>query len=326
MNKHKTILGTILVSSLLGCNEPHTETEIYNDTLRVENVWMRSDGRRIVEYVHQDGIAHILREGSHDLFSGRYNNIIQVKYIGGKKLLVHTKRDSTHSRHPSRTDYFTLCLPNNYKIRGLTTEEGGFLDRRDIDVYNIENDAQKEIGDLEEREILNVFRTSNPTFNYPPMGSVQRCSVSFRVREIYLTGFMKHRSRKEWERFNNSGVDEIAELSGFKELSDTDILVLCIDKEGRHYAIGAGMLLWGENKYNTIILKSGGRDTTLTLESRIISENLRVDNYTLTVPEGVTLDSLKKLDLGRFLQDKQPEELYKLVREDTLFIYDGSVH
>ncbi len=329
MNKIQMILGVALASNLISCGEPKTEIEITNDTLRVKNVWMRSDGKRVVEWADKRGIAHILREGSYNDFSGWYTNLIEVVYSCEDKTLVHKKREHKSTRFSRGNyfiDYFRLCLPENFKVPGITTEEGFFLDRKNIEVYNLEDPTQTERTNSSKSEILRTFKTSNSSFSYHPKGDVQKCNVPFRVRDIYLMGFVKRRPREEWDRLRNSGIDEIAELSGLEKLSDTDIAVLCTDEEGRHYVLSAGMLSWMEDRYNIITLKNGGIDTSLVLESCISTDKLKVDHYTLTVPKDVTFYDLKSLQLEQLLEGKQPRELYDALFKSHNFFYDEAIH
>jgi len=317
MNKLQSIFGIVLASTLISCSEQKLVTEIVNEKLRVNSAWIRSDGQRIIEYTDNEGVAHMINEG--------FKNRVKVVYSNREdKFLIFEKREIKKSKFLCSEDsliidHYVLHLPNNYTIQGITTEEGLFINREKIDIYNL---TKPKISSLGEQDILKIFRPLNPIFSYPPEGNGKKCNISFKVKEIYLMGLFKHRPRETWETFENSGNDEIAGLAAIKDLTDTDISILCIDKYGNNYNIGSELFTWKEDKYNIITLKRAGTDTTLTLDTRITSDDIKVDCYSLIIPKSVTIDNLKYVQILTLKENKEPRALYNLLVKNGCFTYD----
>ena len=95
-----------------------------------------------------------------------------------------------------------------------------------------------------------------------------------------------------------------------------------IDKYGNNYNIGSELFTWKEDKYNIITLKRAGTDTTLTLDTRITSDDIKVDCYSLIIPKSVTIDNLKYVQILTLKENKEPRALYNLLVKNGCFTYD----
>ena len=131
------ILNIALASGLMnlsGCGKEidlsKIKMEFLNDTLRVENVWMRSDGTRIVEYLQPDGSTRILNQGVYydPNDKSQCANRINVRYTTEKDRylileyrIIENWDDLLIFHGKIKKNSYTLCLPRDFRIPGVSS-------------------------------------------------------------------------------------------------------------------------------------------------------------------------------------------------------------